>query len=86
VLERVWDVFRGRCPLCGRRGLKLVPNRAIIEGARQNLRVNPAFCPAVCRHCHACCISPIRGRAWRKATLEEWEALAYVEPPTARLH
>lgn len=80
------DMFRGmRCPVCHRHGLFGVVNRAMREGLKEGLRVNPRYSVARCRRCGARCIANrLEDQNYREATDEEWQANAYDDLPAAR--
>jgi len=79
-------MFQGMpCPVCGKRGLFGVANRALREAAEHHLRLNPRWSLARCRRCGARCIARrYVGEVYREATDEEWYAHAYEEIPGAK--
>ncbi len=68
-----WDFFRARCPSCKRRGLQAFGDLSIREGAREGLRVTPAFSWHHCPNCDAKFKKPIRGNEFLVATEAEWQ-------------
>ena len=47
------DLFRSRCPACGKRGLEGHPDKCLAEARKNNLRANPAWLWSECVHCGA---------------------------------
>jgi DNA-directed RNA polymerase subunit RPC12/RpoP len=89
MLQRLLDRLRARCPVCSRRGLQGVANRAIRVRLKVGMATDlPVYWTARCRHCGARCIANVRGDdrgRYRVASNEEWEREALREVPAARV-